>query len=278
MKSLHQQVAVITGAASGIGRATALHFAEAGASLALVDIDEPGLARVRIEARRILGDADAVKTYPTNVGDPDAMKALASHVHQDFGAVHILINNAGINVTAPFEAHSLEDFQRVFDVNLNGVIYGCHFFLPLLKAAPQAHIVNVSSVFGIVGVAGQSAYSASKFAVRGFSEALHEELVDTGIHLSLVHPGCINTNIVKTATIVDDGSGRSPADLIEYFEKNGAPPEAVARRILQAILKKEHRVLVTPESYLLDFLRRLAPTSGNRLANRLMLRLMEIRK
>lgn len=266
MNDLHQKVAVITGASSGIGRATSLLLAREGARLALVDIDDTGLARVKKEIQEITSPAD-VRTFHVDVADRDQMQTLVKDVISAFRDVHILINNAGINVTAPFPTHSLDDFDRVLSVNLHGVIYGCHFFLPHLLRAPKAHIVNISSIFGIVAVAEQSAYSTSKFAVRGFTETLHEELKDSHIGVSIVHPGCINTNIVKTARIADPIKAR---DVIDYFERKGASPNLVALRILGAIKTGKHRVLVTPESHLFDLLRRLAPQRGNRLANALL--------
>ncbi len=266
MQTLDSRIAVITGAASGIGRATAIAMADAGCHVALVDVDTDGLAEV---LARISSDRPATsvrcKAYEADVGDARAMEELTDEVISEFGAVHIVVNNAGINVTARFEDHSLEDFRRTFDVNLWGVIHGCHFFLPYLRRVDEAHIVNISSAFGIVGTAGQAAYCASKFAVRGLTETLHEELKDTSIGVTVVHPGCIATNIVNTAQFSDD---QLAADSRAYFERNGCAPEKVAQRIVTAIRKNQHRVLVTPEARLFDLARRIAPTSGNRLANR----------
>lgn len=266
MKTLDQKVVVVTGASSGIGRATARLLARHGARLALVDIDEVGLKEVEKECQKEEGFKESVR-FLVDVSNREAMDELAQKVVNTFGEVHVVINNAGINVTADFEEHTLEDFDRVFDVNIYGVVYGCHYFLPHLKKSSEAHIVNISSIFGIVGVAGQTAYSASKFAVRGFSEALHEELAESSVRVTVVHPGCINTNIVKKARISDES--KAPG-IIDFFEKYGADPEAVGRRILRSLLKDEHRVLVTPESYALDLFRRVSPFWGNRLANRLM--------
>lgn len=270
MKELKQRVAIITGAASGIGRATALALAQSGCRCALVDLDETGLE----ETRRLVTTAGGeAQCHLSDVSNVSQMQALAEKVLADFHAVHILVNNAGINVTASFEEHSLEDFHRVMSVNLLGVVNGCHVFLPYLREVDEAHIVNISSIFGIVGVAGQTAYSASKFAVRGFTEALEEELKGSNVGVSVVYPGCINTNIIHSATIYEENLRSEAAN---YFQQNGLPPDAVARRILRAIRHNEPRVRITVESYLFDWLRRLAPITGNRLANSLMQRLVGV--
>ena len=272
MRELKKKTAVITGAASGIGRATALAMAEAGCHLALVDVNREELAQTKLKLQReTTRHGTTARTYEVDVSDAEEMHALADQIADDFGDIHIIVNNAGINVTASFEDHTLDDFRRVLDVNLRGVIHGCHFFLPYLKKVDQAHIVNISSAFGIVGVAGQSAYSASKFAVRGLSESLHEEFANSSIGVSVVHPGCIKTNIVRDAIISDADAADGIRD---YFVQKGAAPQVVARRIVRAIRNNEHRVLVTPETYLLDFLRRAIPERGNRIANRIMARML----
>ncbi len=272
MQTLESKTAVITGAASGIGRATAIALAEAGCHTALVDVDTDGLSETHA---RITSDKPATSVrsicYEVDVGDAEAMQSLADDVVSEFGAVHIIVNNAGINITAPFEDHSLEDFKRTFDVNLWGVIHGCKAFLPYLRRVDEAHIVNISSAFGIVGVAGQAAYCASKFAVRGLTETLHEELKGTSINTSVVHPGCINTNIVDSGEFHDDDIA---TDVRAYFTQHGCAPDKVARRIVKAIQKNQHRVVVTAEARVLDWARRLAPTTGNHLANQAMVRIL----
>ena len=270
MKRLTQRTAVVTGAASGIGRATALELADAGCHLALVDIDEAGLAESEQMVKR---RGARTSCFAVDVGDAAAMEELAADVVEEFGEVHVVINNAGINVTASFEDHELEDFEKTFDVNFWGVVYGCRYFLPYLRQVDEAHIVNISSVFGIVGVAGQSAYSASKFAVRGLSESLHEELSDTSIGVTVVHPGCINTQIIHRARIADEELARRAR---AHFLSKGCRPEVVGQKIVAAVLADRHRLLVTPEAWVTDFLRRLIPTRGNRLANRMMARVLGV--
>ncbi len=274
MKTLQDRTAIVTGAASGIGRATAQALFEADCHVALVDVDADGLEQTIQDLQSASPESPgSLRHYEVDVSAEEAMEDLAESVVDDFGAAHILVNNAGINVTASFEDHTAEDFRRVIDVNLWGVINGCRAFLPHLRDADEAHIVNVSSVFGFVGVAGHSAYTTSKFAVRGFSEALHEELVDTSVGVTVVHPGCVDTDIVRSSIVSPEISAD---DIQEYFDKNGCPPEVVGKRIVGAIRRNKHRVLVTPESYALDLLRRLMPTAGNRFANRTMRRMLGV--
>ena len=266
MNSIAHRVVTVTGAAGGIGEATAVAFADAGADVMCVDIDADG---AQATARRIeaAGSTGRVASAEVDVSDPEAVDALAHRVVDEFGGADVIVNNAGINVTGDFEEHSLEDFKRTFDVNLWGVIHGCRSFLPYLRESDAGRIVNISSAFGIVGVAGQSAYSASKFAVRGLSESLHEELADSSVGVSVVYPGCIDTNIVRDATIYDTDAAD---EIRDYFAEQGCPPRVVADAIVDAVRQGDHRVLVTPEAHLMDLARRIAPTAGNRLANRLM--------
>src|SRR5476651_735904 len=176
-------VAVVTGAASGIGRALALGLWEKGCHLALVDLDHHGLARLELELGRS-GRRQTLTTHVADVGNRARMRDLAREVADAHGAVHLLINNAGIGYEAAFPQTSLDDWDRIIDVNLWGVIYGCHFFMPHLAKVSRGHIVNMSSLLGIVAMAGQTAYSTTKFAVRGFSESLAEELRATTVGLT----------------------------------------------------------------------------------------------
>lgn len=270
MNHLVDNIAVVTGAASGIGRATAIAFADAGCRVVCVDIDEVGLDETRARIERAVPDA-TIGLRTVDVADAEAMDELAASVVDEFDGVDIIVNNAGINITGRFDQHSLEDFQRTFDVNLWGVIHGCRAFLPYLRRQNRGHVVNISSIFGVVGVTGQAAYCASKFAVRGLSETLHEELAATDIGVSVVFPGCIDTDIIHDATIHDTTVAD---DIRNYFTTHGHAPAVVADRIVDAVRRNRHRVVVTPESHVLDLLRRLAPTLGNRIANRLMSRLL----
>lgn len=258
---LSGKVAVVTGAASGIGRALAVGLAAKGCHLALVDIDHDGLARLRDELTGTPA-AGHVTTHVADVSDRTRMRDLAREVAAAHGAVHVLINNAGIGYEAAFPQTSLDDWERIIAVNLWGVIHGCHFFMPHLAKADRAHIVNLSSVFGIVGMAGQSAYCATKFAVRGLSESLWEELRATSVGLTIVHPAAVATDIMKRA------SGDDPQLLqriAHWFEHNGISPDTAAARIIRAIERGSPRLVIAPEAKLGDVLKRLMPVSGNKL-------------
>src|SRR5579862_1984340 len=184
MRELSGAVAVITGAASGIGRALAVDLAKMGAQLALADMNKAGLE----ETRKLLGDA-AARTYIVDVSKAAAVEEFARRVQQDFGRASLLVNNAGVALMGTFAEVSLEDMQWLVGINFWGVVHGCKFFMPMLEREPDAHIVNVSSIFGLIGPPGQTAYAASKFAVKGFSESLREELrANTSIKVTSVHP------------------------------------------------------------------------------------------
>lgn len=268
LAELGGRVAVITGAASGIGRAIALALREEGCHLALVDIDADGLGRLQEE---LAPDADGprVSLHVADVADDSRMRAVSAEVIANHGSVHLLVNNAGVAYEAPFPQTGLGDWERVVSVNLWGTIYGCHFFLPHLARADRAHIVNMSSLFGIVGMAGQAAYCTTKFAVRGFSESLWEELRDTTVGLTVVHPGSVATNIMRTA------SGDDPAllgRLADWFEENAIPPEKAARQIISAVRKGKPRLLITPEARFADWVKRLSPVRGNKAIGDLVIR------
>lgn len=258
MKRVHGRVAVVTGAASGIGLATAQLLARSGCSLALVDIDEPGLraASEQIEALGVRATC-----HVADVADPLRMQALPSEVVAQHGGVQILVNNAGVSVLKRFEDHSLEDLQWLVGINFWGVVHGCKFFLPELRRADEAHIVNISSMFGFIGVPSQSSYCATKFAVRGLSESLWAELRDSSIGVTSIHPGGISTGIARTVR-VDNEQARTR--LQEDFDRYGHPPEEVAAGILRGIETNRLRVIVGREAFIADWLKRLFPVSTHR--------------
>lgn len=262
MRSLRDRVAVVTGAASGIGRATSELLARRGCDLALVDIDETGLAET---AARVQAAGRKASTHVVDVADRAAMQALPDAVLREHGRVHVLVNNAGVSVAAPLEQHALEDFEWLMGINFWGVVYGCKFFLPHLLAQDQAHIVNLSSLFGIVGFPGQSSYCASKFAVRGFSESLLAELRGTRVGVTSVHPGAVRTNIVHATRAMGEAERQRT---LEFFDRRGTPPEAAAERIVQAIERRKPRVLVTGTAHWVDRLKRLFPVLTQRLIAR----------
>jgi short-subunit dehydrogenase len=268
LSELDDKVAVITGAASGIGRALALGLARKGCRLALVDRDDAGLHRLQAELSRGDGGRGA-SLHVADVTSRTRMKDIAAEVIETHRAIHLLINNAGIGYEAAFPQTSLEAWEQVMGVNLWGTIYGCHFFMPHLAKAERAHIVNVSSLFGIVGMAGQTAYCTSKYAVRGFSECLWEELRGTSIGLTVVHPASVATNIMKTS------EGDDPLlmqRLADWFEKNAIPPETAAAQIIAGIEKGKARVLISPEAKFADIVKRLMPVLGNKIIGDIVIR------
>ena len=266
MKTLKGAVAVITGSGSGIGRALAQELASRGAQLALADVNNTTLE----ETRQLLGSAQA-RTYVVNVAEAAAVEAFARNVERDFGRASLLINNAGVALYGSFQELSLEEFEWLIRINFWGVIYGCKSFLPLLQREPEAHIVNVSSVFGLVGPAGQTPYAASKFAVRGFTQALSRELVDTRIAVTCVHPGGIRTPIADNARagaatrIEDQNAARERFDQVAR-----TLPEKAARVILNGVLRNKARVLIGSDAYQIDFLQRLMPVRSAAMLARLM--------
>lgn len=262
MKQLGQRVAVVTGAGSGIGRATSLLLADHGCRLAIADVNQAGLD----ETARLLREKGAsVSVHQVDVSDRARVEAFAGEVVKEHGAVHILINNAGVSVNAKFQDHSLEDFEWLMGINFWGVVYGCKFFLPHMLRADEAHIVNISSVFGLVGVPQQSSYCASKFAVRGFSESLRADLKGTNVGITTVHPGGIATNIAAASRVAGDERVKAAhARAVKMFRKM-MPPSEAARQIVEGITEKRTRVLITRESHVLDLAKRLAPVASNRL-------------
>ncbi|MBM7332607.1 SDR family NAD(P)-dependent oxidoreductase [Alloalcanivorax marinus] len=267
MKQFNDKVAVVTGAGSGIGRALAHQLAEAGARLALSDINETGL---RDTARELGLGEDRLITEVFDVSDRDAVYGFADRVAGHFGAVHLVINNAGVALGATVEDMSYDDFEWLMGINFWGVVYGTKAFLPHLKRAGEGHIVNVSSVFGLIGVPTQSAYNAAKFAVRGFTESLRQELEIEGGRVSCtsVHPGGIKTNIARNARMAD-GMERitgDPEKARRDFEKMfRTTPEEAARTILKGVRGNKRRVLIGSDARAIDSMQRLMPTAYQRI-------------
>ena len=266
MKTLKGEVAVVTGAGSGIGRALALKLKSQGAHLALADVNNATLD----ETRSLIGSKDT-RTYVLDVSNAAAVEDFAARVKQDFGRVSVLINNAGVALYGAFAELTLEEFDWLIRINFWGVIHGCKFFLPLLKAEPDAHIVNISSVFGLIGPAGQTAYAASKFAVRGFTQALSRELVDTRISVSCVHPGGIRTRIADNARAGAAARVEEQAQARERFDQVArTSPEKAAEVIVSGILRNKARILIGADAYQIDFVQRLMPVRSAAFFARLM--------
>ena len=255
--------AAITGAASGIGRALALELAARGCDLALSDLDDAGLESVAKEITGTQGRRVTVRRV--DVADAKQIEAFAQAAVADFPALSIVINNAGVALLGQFDEFDNAQMAWLMGINFWGVVYGTRAFLSHLRSRPQAHIVNISSIFGIVAPAGQSAYSASKFAVRGFSESLRHELAmsNSPVRLSVVHPGGIATNIARNArTGVNVRDSVSSAELGDRFEKLArTSPAAAAQRIVRGIERNEPRILIGADARLLDLIQRLRPAT-----------------
>ncbi|KPF65483.1 short-chain dehydrogenase [alpha proteobacterium AAP81b] len=258
------KVIAITGAGSGIGRALALDLADKGAVLALADKDAAGLA----ETKRLLGNRPASIT-PLDVTDTPALQAWIDGAVAEFGRLDGLVNNAGLTVVAPFADCPRDDFDRVMAVNFTGVVEGCRAALPHLRkqaaATGTAWLVNVSSVFGMMGYPTQSAYNASKYAVRGLTEALHLELgvTDPGICVIRVHPGGIKTNVVKNSKHIAGMPGaRTDIDFAAEFEKAAkTTPAQAAATIVAGMKARRHRVLIGNDARFIDWMTRIFPNS-----------------
>jgi short-subunit dehydrogenase len=267
METLEDRVALVTGAASGIGRALAFALAGQGSHLALVDRDAAELEEVGREVRR---GGRRVSTYEVDVADRQAMAALPERVLRDHGAVHVLVNNAGVSVSGPFLDLELADLDWIVGVNFWGVVHGCKFLLPLLLRQEEAHIVNVCSSFALMGFARKTAYAATKFAVRGFSESLAAELAGSRVGLTVLYPGAVDTAIIRRARATDPQQREAEA---RFLAARAHPARLVAERTIRAIRRKQRRVLIGRDYHLIDWLSRLSPGLAARLAARLATRL-----
>jgi short-subunit dehydrogenase len=259
MSFLSTGVAVVTGAGSGIGRALAEQLAAAASALALADIDEAGLLQT---AQSLEKKSALVTTHVVDVADEAGVRSFAEEVSKRHGRVTLLINNAGVALHGNFDEISLDDFRLLMNINFWGTVYGVNYFLPLLKRERRAQIVNISSVFGMIAPAGQCAYSASKFAVRGFTEALRHELEGGNVGVSCVHPGGIRTQIARHARIGAGVTTTGHHEKAASFEKLlRTSPEAAAARILRGVERREPRILIGADAYQVDILQRLRPAT-----------------
>jgi NAD(P)-dependent dehydrogenase (short-subunit alcohol dehydrogenase family) len=262
VKRFADKVAVITGAGSGIGRALAVELAGRGARLALSDVDMVLVAETAALCEKEGAEA---RHYELDVADRAAVYAHAEEVVAEFGGVNLVVNNAGVALVAPVAVMGWEDLEWVMNIDYWGVVHGTKAFLPHLIASGDGHVVNISSVFGFVGVPTQSAYNSAKFAVRGFTEALRQEMLieRKPVGVSCVHPGGIQTNIVRNARASE---GVNPARLRARFDRIAlTTPDQAARIILRGVERNRSRILVGPDAYLLDAIPRILGASYQRL-------------
>ncbi|ORA82001.1 SDR family NAD(P)-dependent oxidoreductase [Mycobacterium malmoense] len=255
MRGFAGKVAVVTGAGSGIGQALAIELGRSGAKVAISDVNLEGLADTE---RRLKAIGAPVKVDRLDVTEREAFLAYADAVNAHFGKVNQIYNNAGIAFTGDIEVSQFKDIERVMDVDFWGVVNGTKAFLPHLIASGDGHVINVSSVFGLFSVPGQAAYNSAKFAVRGFTEALRQEMVQAGhpVGVTTVHPGGIKTAIARNATVAE---GLDRDELAKLFDKRLArtSPQRAAQVILDAVRKNKARVLVGTDAKVMDVLVRL---------------------
>jgi short-subunit dehydrogenase len=263
MTQINGSAAAVTGAASGIGRALALELAARGCDLALADRDEAGLQSVAAEIAKT--QARKVSTHRVDVGEPEQIAEFAEAASAAHPKLNIVINNAGVALLGQFGEVEQAQMDWLFNINFWGTVHGTRAFLPILAKQPEAHIVNLSSIFGIIAPPGQTAYCAAKFAVRGFSESLRHELAmaNSPVRLSVVHPGGVATNIVRnsrTGTGVTDNARR--AQSIDRFDAVAkTTPPAAAQRIILGIEKNQPRILIGGDAWFMDLLQRFRPAT-----------------
>jgi NAD(P)-dependent dehydrogenase (short-subunit alcohol dehydrogenase family) len=268
MQSFNEKVAAITGAGSGIGRALAVELAKEGAELAISDVNEKTLDETAQLVRKL---GTRVTTTVLDVSKREAVYAWADQVVKEHGRANLVFNNAGVAVASTVEGVSYEDFEWIMNINFWGVVYGTKAFLPHLRASGEGHIVNISSVFGLIAVPGNGTYNASKFAVRGFTEALRQELELTGpaVSCTCVHPGGIKTNIARDSRVSANIKGvlvKDPEEGVRNFEKMfRTPPAQAAKVILEGVRKNRRRVLIGSDARAIDVMARLLPTAYQRL-------------
>jgi NAD(P)-dependent dehydrogenase (short-subunit alcohol dehydrogenase family) len=262
MKSFGGKVAAITGAGSGIGRALSVELAGMGCDLALSDVDDVGLADTMALVARA-GSVKSIRSH-VDVADRDAVETWAGEVMAEFGRANIIVNNAGVALGASVSSMSYESLRWLMDINFWGVVHGTMAFLPHLKHSGQGHVVNISSVFGLVGIPTQSAYNASKFGVRGFTESLRIELdiERCGVSATSIHPGGIRTNIARNGRFDPDPAGRTvdadkAASDFDRFARTS--PEKAAQLILGAIAKNKRRAMIGPDAHVFDAAARISP-------------------
>jgi short-subunit dehydrogenase len=251
-------VAVITGAASGIGRALAVKLAEEKiAGLAISDVNETGLTETADLVEKL---GVTVSKHLVDVSKLGENKRFAEEVINHHQRATHLINNAGVGLIGTFEQISLADFEWLMGINFFGVVYGTKIFLPILKQQEQAHIINISSVFGMIAPPEQTAYCASKFAVRGFTESLRHELEGTNVAVSCVHPGGIKTNIARNSRIGENTPEEYKQQGVAFFDKVAqTSPEQAAQTIIRGIKNKNPRILIGADAHAINYASRLFP-------------------
>jgi NAD(P)-dependent dehydrogenase (short-subunit alcohol dehydrogenase family) len=265
---LHGRLVLVTGAGSGIGRATALLAARRGADLAICDVNELGLAEVEGETRGLGRDVLARRV---DVSDRAQMEEFAAAVHGEAGVVDLLVNNAGVGLGAGFLETELEDWDWIVPINLMGVVHGCHFFVPpIVERGQGGHVANVSSVAGFYATPSLSAYNATKFAVLGLSRGLRAELHSHGIGVTAICPGIINTPITESARLRGAAAEAGRRDqMVNLYRRRNYGPDRVAENILRAVARNRAVAPISPEAWFAYGMSRVAPGVGTWMARKL---------
>lgn len=254
MKNLANQVAVVTGAASGIGRELARQLAGAGCHLALADIDETGLKSLRQELN---GKPSTISLHNADIADEQAVRSMIDEIVRTHGRISVLINNAGVSISAPFEKVNSDDYAWLVGTNFWGAIYLCRHALPFLRQERETHIVNVLSNFALLGFPNKTTYCSSKAALLGFSNALYTELYETGVRVSIAILPAIDTNLVRHGVADDELKKQREA---EFLARNGMPVEVVARKIIAGMMRGDFRIRIGLMVWVLDVACRWFPT------------------
>jgi butyryl-CoA dehydrogenase len=273
MEQFSGKVAAITGAGSGIGRGLALELAAEGCHLALSDVDDAGLAGTVAMVEQATGDRGSVRagvkvsSARVDVVDREAVDAWAAATGDEFGQVNLIFNNAGVALSANVSVMTYESFRWLMDINFWGVVHGTLAFLPHLRASGDGHVVNISSVFGLLGIPTQSAYNSAKFAVRGFTDALRTELdiEQCGVSATTIHPGGIRTNIARNARFEfaeHEEAVDAEQAAVDFERITRTTPEKAARLILGAVRKNKRRALIGPDAHLFDAAARISPRAS----------------
>ena len=263
MEGFAGKVAAVTGAGSGIGQALALELARSGAAVAISDVDPEGLAQTEEQLNAI---GASVRSDRLDVTEREAFQLYADQINAHFGTVNQIYNNAGIAYTGDVDVSQFKDIERVMDVDFWGVVNGTKAFLPHLIASGDGHIINVSSLFGLMAMPGHAAYNAAKFAVRGFTEALRQEMAlnRKPVKVTSIHPGGIKTAIARNATTAEGVDAEAQA---KFFDKRlaGTSPQRAAEIILDGVRKNKARVLVGQDAVVLDLIVRITGSNYQRL-------------
>ncbi len=259
MKISAGHVAAITGAGSGIGRALAVQLAQRGCKIAAADINAEHLLET---AALVKAEGATCSTHVVDVADQEAVEGFAADVVKEHGGVNLIINNAGVTLIDSADKVLYSDFEWIMNINFWGVVYGSKAFLPYLREADTAHIVNVSSLFGLMSMPLQSAYNASKFAVRGFTESLKMELAGSPIGVSCVHPGGIKTSITENSRVGDEALSVSKEQLFSDFDKAAInTADRAAEVIIHGVEKDKRRILIGRDAKIMDWIVRHFPNT-----------------